>query len=112
MAAASNANLLASLTSITDFNPAEDTLNISGMVGLGARVAQNVVNGAAVGADLFAVTTAVAGVTPAGQHAFFQFNGDTYLFGNIAGAGLQATDALIQLVGVTVTSLNATNLIG
>ena len=112
VAAASNANLLASLTTITDFNPTEDTLNISGMVGLGARVAQNVVNGAAVGADLFAVTTAVAAVTPAGQHAFFQFNGDTYLYGNIAGAGLQATDALIQLVGVTVTSLNATNLIG
>ncbi len=58
------------------------------------------------------MTTAVAGVTAAGQHAFFQFGGDTYLFGNIAGAGLQNTDALIQLVGVSVASLNATNLIG
>ncbi len=111
VAAANNADLLASLTKITDFNAAEDTLNISGMA-LGARVAQNVVNAAAVGADLFAVTTAVAGVTAAGQHAFFQFGGDTYLFGNIAGAGLQNTDALIQLVGVSVASLNATNLIG
>ncbi len=110
VAAANNANLLASLTTITDFNAAEDTLSIGGMA-LGARVAQNVVNAAAVGADLFAVTTAVAGVTAAGQHSFFQFGGDTYLYGNIAGAGLQNTDALIQLVGVTVGSLNATNLI-
>ncbi len=111
VAAANNADLQASLTRISDFNASEDSLNITGMA-LGARVAQNVVNAAAVGADLFAVTTAVAGVTAAGQHAFFQFGADTYLYGNIAGAGLQNTDALIQLVGVSVASLNATNLIG
>ncbi len=112
LVAANSTNALkASLTTITDFNAAEDALNITGMA-LGGRVAQNVVNGVANGADLFAVTQAVAGVTPVGQHAFFEFGGDTYLFGNIAGAGLQATDALIQLVGVNVGSLNGTNLIG
>jgi hypothetical protein len=112
VAANSTAALKASLTTITDFNAAQDTLNISGMVGFGARVAQNVVNAATTGADLLAVTQAVAGVTAAGQHAFFEFGGDTYLFGNIAGAGLQATDALIQLTGVSVASLTSANLIG
>ncbi len=111
VAANSTAALKASLTTITDFNAAQDTLNITGMA-LGGRVAQNVVNAAATGADLFAVTQAVAGVTAVGQHAFFQFDGDTYLFGNIAGAGLQNTDALIQLVGLDVSSLTAANLIG
>lgn len=110
VAVGSNANLLASLTSIADFSAAEDSLTITGMA-LGARVAQNVVNGASVGADLLAVTTAVAGVTAVGQHAFFQFGSDTYLYGNIAGAGLTTTDALIQLTGVSVGSLTAANLI-
>ena len=111
VAANSTAALKASLTSITDFNPAQDVLNITGMA-LGGRVAQNVVNAAANGADLFAVTTAVAGVTGIGQHAFFEFGGDTYLYGNIAGAGLQATDTLVQMVGVDVSSLTSANLIG
>ncbi len=111
VAANSTAALKASLTTITDFNAAEDSLNITGMA-LGGRVAQNVVNAAATGADLFAVTTAVAGVTAVGQHAFFEFGGDTYLFGNKAGAGLQTTDVLVQMVGVDVSSLTAANLIG
>ena len=111
VAANSTTALKASLTTITDFNAAQDTLNITGMA-LGGRVAQNVVNAAANGADLFAVTTAVANVTGVGQHSFFEFGGDTYLFGNIAGGGLQATDTLVQLTGVSVASLTAANLIG
>ncbi len=111
VAANNTAALQASLTTITDFNAAEDILNITGMA-LGARIAQNVVNAATSGADLFAVTQAVAGVTGVGKHAFFEFGGDTYLFGNIAGAGLQATDVLVQLTGVSVASLTSANLIG
>jgi len=111
VAAGSAANLTASMTRITDFSASEDTLNITGLA-LGARVAQNTVNAAALGADIFAVTTAVAAITAPGQHAFFQFAGDTYLYGNISGAGLGTTDALIQLVGVSVASLTAANVIG
>lgn len=108
-------DLEASLVTITDFNGAEDVLDVSTVVGAGTRLTQNSVNialEAADPADLFEAADAVAGAVGANNHAFFDFGGDAYLYVDTNGDGaLSGHDALIKLTGVSVSDLTAANLI-
>jgi hypothetical protein len=117
-AAGDVADLEANLVTITDFDGAEDVLDISGVLAVGdSRTTQNAVNialTAADPADLFEAVSAVAGAVGAAgdDYAFFAFGGDTYLFVDSNGDGaLSIDDALIQLTGVAVADLTAANLI-
>lgn len=108
-------DLEANLVTITDFDGAEDVLDLSAVVG-GDRLTQNAVNialTAADPADLFEAADAVAGaLVAAGDYAFFAFGGDTYFYSDSNGDGaLSVDDALIQLTGVAVADLTAANLI-
>ncbi|MBF0680801.1 MAG: hypothetical protein IR164_17895 [Devosia sp.] len=108
-------DLEANLVTITDFDGAEDVLDLTAVVG-GDRLTQNAVNialTAADPADLFEAADAVAGaLVAAGDYAFFAFGGDTYFYSDSNGDGaLSVDDALIQLTGVAVADLTAANLI-
>ncbi len=110
----STANLTANLVTITDFNAAEDILNISAVGAAGNRAVQNTVNAAVSGiTDLQAAVTAVAAVTAANGFAVFQLGADTYIYDDTTGAGgYNAGDTLIKLTGVTATALTGSNFIG
>lgn len=117
-AATNTGDLEDNLITITDFEGAEDVLDISGVVALGGgvRTTQNVVNIALTAADpanLFEAADAVAGaLVAAGDYAFFAFEGNTYLYADAnADGALSIDDALIQLTGVAVADLTAANLI-
>lgn len=114
-AAANTGDLEDNLITITDFDGAEDVLDIVGAVAGGVRTAQNVINIALTAADpdnLFDAVDAVAGAVAAGDFAFFAFEGDTYLYADSNGDDLLSVDdALIQLTGVAVADLTAANLI-
>lgn len=116
-AAANTGDLEDNLITITDFDGAEDVLDLAGVIAIGGgvRTTQNVVNIAlttADPADLFEAVEAVAGAGAANDYAFFAFEGDTYFYADADGSGsLTADDALIQLTGVAVSDLSAANLI-
>lgn len=117
-AAANTGDLEDNLITITDFDGAEDVLDILSVVALGGgvRTTQNVVNIALAAADpdnLFDAADAVAGALGAvGDYAFFAFGGDTYIYSDSNADGLlNADDTLIQLTGVAVADLTAANLI-
>ena len=114
--ASTNALLLDSLVSVSDFAAANDYIDISGITGIGTRIAQNVVNAAVAAAspaDLLEAADAAFGTsTAAGSILVFAFGGNTYVGVDLAGGpGLQADDVLIELTGVKVADLTAANFI-
>lgn len=110
------ADLEDNLITITDFDGAEDVLDIAAVValGTGTRTTQNVINIALTAADpdnlLEAVEAAAGALANNGEYAYFAFEGDTYIFVDIVADGaLTVDDALIKLTGVAVADLTAAN---
>lgn len=94
--------LVENLITVTDFNTAEDVLNLDGN-GLALDSTQLAsINGAA---DLLTAVTAVEALTGAAGDtvAAFSWGGDAYVFIDDGTAGLNAGDGLIQLTGVDAT---------
>ncbi|MNT62750.1 hypothetical protein D3C72_2005030 [compost metagenome] len=90
----------ASASVVTDFVVGTDKIKVGGVVNTLTGTQFSSVAGAA---DLKAALTAAAGFAAgtAGESVFFQFGADTYVYKNAATNGLDATDALIKLTGVT-----------
>jgi hypothetical protein len=114
-APANQADLVSDLVTITNFSAADDTLDISGLTALAVRTVQNVVNAAIDGeTTLFDAATAALGVAggAVNDYVMFDFGGDTYIGVDVdGGQDLTAGDTLIQVTGVAVLDLDATNFI-
>jgi hypothetical protein len=112
---ATNATVNASLVSITDFNPAEDAIDITGLAGAG-RIAQNVVNAAVNAADpedlLEAADAAFGAGAAAVDLVVFNFNGNAYIGIDTDASGtFSNNDILIEVQGISAADLTAANFI-
>lgn len=96
-----------SLVTITDFNAAQDVIDVT----LGATDAtfNNVqLSNIANAASLFDAVTLVSNISDAqgATQALFVYGSDTYIFSdNVAGGGLQVGDGLVKIQGLTDLSL-------
>lgn len=97
------------LISITDFNGAQDVLDV---LLTGSRdVFNNVENANVSGAaDLGAALAAAGNATSINSYSVFQFEGNTYVYQNDGTVGLSSGDGVVELVGFT-GELTASNFI-
>lgn len=109
LADASESAFADGLVIVTDFNASTDVLDASR---LGDQTVQNTVNGAVDGAtSLFDALDAAASVTATGDYALFDYDGNAYLYVNDGDAGLDEGDGLLQLTGISVSDLDASNFV-
>jgi hypothetical protein len=111
----SNADLNADLITITDFNGAEDTLDLA-VTGDRAILTNTEQNSVSAAADLAGALTAATSAADFddGDWVSFQFQGNTYIFEDVIGDVTEDAavgDGLVELTGFTGT-IDATNFVG
>ncbi len=108
-----NAKILSTLITVTDFNTAEDAIKFDATTAgtAGREVLSNTeIANIEAATDLLGALNVVVATTAANNYTVFGYKGDTYIFDNGGNAALGTEDTLIKLTGVAVASLNATNL--
>lgn len=105
------------LITVTDFNAAQDVLDLSALgtavapaTGRDVFVNTELANIAAA-ADFSAALALAASYTAVNSYSVFNYGGDAYIFNNVAGEGLTAGDGLVKIVGLSVDALNGTNFV-
>lgn len=105
-----NANMIKTLVTISDFDKASDALKFSGL----ASTARDTILTAeqsdiSSGTDLLAAATKAASYTSVNNLATFQYGADTYVLVQNGNAALDAGDTLIKVTGINVADLTASN---
>jgi len=106
-----DAEINGTLVTIADFNKAQDAIKVQDGAGnLGRDVLLDAELSAISGAGSLAAAATLAGTyTDIGKVSVFAFGADAYVYVNTAGAGLDAGDGLVKVVGATVADLTAAN---
>lgn len=97
-----DANLTARITTIADFNKAEDVINLAGP-GVALTTAQlDAIKGQAT---LVAATTAAAAIAGNTGQVVFSWGNDAYVYTEIGSNGLSTADSLVKIVGLNAADL-------
>jgi len=100
-----------SLVSITDFNAAQDVIDVD-LGGVEASFNNAQLSNIGNADSLFDAIGIVAGITALSGNAIFVYEGDTYLFQNDANLGFSIGDGLVKITGLTdLELLTAANFI-
>jgi len=117
LTAVNAAGITNDLITVTDFNAAQDVLDLSALgtavapaTGRDIFVNTELANIAAA-ADFSAALALAASYTAVGSYSVFNYGADAYIFNNVAGEGLTAGDGLVKVVGLSVDALNGTNFV-
>ncbi|MEM5544860.1 DUF4214 domain-containing protein [Sulfitobacter sp. AS92] len=116
IADAAEANFQSDIFKIADFNVDDDTLDVAGLTQIALTNVQQATIGSGAGDDLFDAVTDAATFTSNlsgnDEAVVFEFDGNTYLYTDSDDDGaFSATDGLIELTGISMSDLDASNFV-
>jgi len=106
------ADVASDLITIADFAAANDVLDITAAVGTQDVLNNTELGNIAAAATLDAALALVEAATTDAQFSIFEWDGDTYVFNDAAGAAtLAAGDGLLKLEGFDMSTFSGSNLL-